>query len=297
MIPLASANAAVAAGDAGHRNRVLGLTGYPIPWQHRANRRGAGLTTGGSVELLANGMAYRRAEIATSWMRQEAAEWGVSLRTAWILAAGPILFAALVALTALDRPLYRAFVNEDALVEWVQFATLVALIPLGSAIAIRLWRRRERSFAIVFALAAVAAAFIAGEEISWGQRLLGWATPEELALLNNQGETNIHNIGEVLAFMNLGMFLVTVVAGVIPFVWRWGAGGRPRDVSTLILVPPLFLATSFLFAGAFRLFRYALMPEAGYVVSRYGEVGELLLYGALLAYAFLLYRKLGTITR
>jgi hypothetical protein len=250
-------------------------------------------TTGGSVELVANGMAYRRAEIARSWMRQEAAEWGVSLGTAWILATGPILFAALVALTALDRPLYRLFINEDALVEWLQFATLVALIPLGCGIAMRLWRRRERSFAIVFALAAVAAVFIAGEEISWGQRILGWATPEELALLNNQGETNIHNIGEVLAFMNLGMFLVTAVAGIVPFVWRWGAGDRARDVSAMILVPPLFLATSFLFAGAFRLFRYALMPEAGYVVSRYGEVGELLLYGALLAYAFLLYRKLG----
>jgi hypothetical protein len=242
-------------------------------------------------------MAYRRAEMAASWMRQEAAEWGVSLRTAWILAAGPILFAALVALTAIDRPLYRFFINEDALVEWIQFGTLVALVPLGMAIAARLWRRRERSFAIVFALAAVAAMFIAGEEISWGQRLLGWATPADLALLNNQGETNIHNIGEVLSFMNLGMFLVTTVAGVIPFVWLWGAGDRPRDVSTMIVVPPLFLATSFLFAAAFRLFRYALMPEAGYVVSRYGEVGELLLYGALLAYAFLLYRKLGTAAR
>lgn len=36
--------------------------------------------------------------------------------------------------------------------------------------------------------------FAAGEEISWGQRVFGWATPEQLAELNRQGETNFHNL-------------------------------------------------------------------------------------------------------
>jgi hypothetical protein len=96
----------------------------------------------------------------------------------------------------------------------------------------------------------------------------------------------------VLSFLNLGMFIVTVIAGVMPFIWRWGSGGRERDVATTILVPPLFLASSFLFAGAYRLARYSVIPEAGYVISRYGEVGELLLYGALLVFAILIYRRL-----
>jgi hypothetical protein len=34
----------------------------------------------------------------------------------------------------------------------------------------------------------------AGEEISWGQRLIGWQTPEWLASENAQGETNLHNL-------------------------------------------------------------------------------------------------------
>jgi hypothetical protein len=33
-----------------------------------------------------------------------------------------------------------------------------------------------------------------GEEISWGQRIFGWSTPEELAKVNYQQETNIHNL-------------------------------------------------------------------------------------------------------
>jgi uncharacterized membrane protein len=228
----------------------------------------------------------------TSWMRMEADEWGVSTRTAWILALGPLVVASVVGLTAAYRPLYRIFVNEDALVEWLQFAIVVALVPAGILVARRLRAQRQPALAAVFAVAAVGAVFIAGEEISWGQRILGWSTPDGLSELNEQGETNLHNIGNVLQVMNLVMFLTAVVAGLAPIVWRWGAGSRDGGLARWILVPPLFLATSFLFAASYRLFRYALMPEARYTVSRYGEVGELLLYGALLAFAVLLTRRL-----
>ncbi|NND32496.1 MAG: hypothetical protein HKN76_07890 [Saprospiraceae bacterium] len=33
-----------------------------------------------------------------------------------------------------------------------------------------------------------------GEEISWGQRVFGWNTPDTWAMKNVQGETNIHNL-------------------------------------------------------------------------------------------------------
>ncbi len=36
--------------------------------------------------------------------------------------------------------------------------------------------------------------FITGEEISWGQRIFGWATPEWMAENNVQEETTIHNL-------------------------------------------------------------------------------------------------------
>ncbi len=43
-------------------------------------------------------------------------------------------------------------------------------------------------------LGAAACMLAAGEEISWGQCLFGWTTPDFLMGLNQQGETNIHNI-------------------------------------------------------------------------------------------------------
>lgn len=41
---------------------------------------------------------------------------------------------------------------------------------------------------------ALIAFFGAGEEISWGQRIFNWQTPVALNQINDQGETNIHNI-------------------------------------------------------------------------------------------------------
>lgn len=36
--------------------------------------------------------------------------------------------------------------------------------------------------------------YLAGEELSWGQQLFQWQTPDEIAALNDQNETNLHNM-------------------------------------------------------------------------------------------------------
>jgi hypothetical protein len=42
-------------------------------------------------------------------------------------------------------------------------------------------------------LAALCCFYVAGEEISWGQHIMNWGTPEYWLALNDQGETNFHN--------------------------------------------------------------------------------------------------------
>jgi hypothetical protein len=44
------------------------------------------------------------------------------------------------------------------------------------------------------ALVTLACVYLAGEELSWGQHLFGWSTPESLMAANDQGETNLHNV-------------------------------------------------------------------------------------------------------
>lgn len=47
---------------------------------------------------------------------------------------------------------------------------------------------------IYFGLLALLFVVVGGEEISWGQRIIGWETPEAISKLNRQNETNIHNL-------------------------------------------------------------------------------------------------------
>ncbi|MBK5270654.1 MAG: hypothetical protein JJE22_06535 [Bacteroidia bacterium] len=40
--------------------------------------------------------------------------------------------------------------------------------------------------------------FVAGEEISWGQRIFGWGTPKTFGNFNLQDETTIHNLNFIM---------------------------------------------------------------------------------------------------
>jgi len=42
-------------------------------------------------------------------------------------------------------------------------------------------------------LTTIACIYYAGEEISWGQSLFHWQTPEAISRINDQNETNLHN--------------------------------------------------------------------------------------------------------
>lgn len=83
---------------------------------------------------------------------------------------------------------------EDGPVEWLQFISLLISAIVSLLISYKLFGKNKRLLAIGFAIAAFGFIFIAGEEISWGQRLLNVATPENLMVINRQGEISVHNI-------------------------------------------------------------------------------------------------------
>jgi hypothetical protein len=222
---------------------------------------------------------------------QEAVDWGVSRRTAWLVFIGPLIVALVVALTVPFRGLYLFFVEEDALVEWLQVLLVIGIAGLAAALSLRLLRSGSRSLGLLYLLAVPIAIFIAGEEISWGQRLLGWATPAQLAELNKQGETNIHNIGVTLRVFNLVMMGLALIAVIVPIWWRRSAGDRRRTLVESLLVPPLFVASGFLFAFTYRLVRLTLIPEGGFVITHYQEVAELTFYFAAFVFLGLGYRR------
>ena len=104
-----------------------------------------------------------------------------------IVAAGFIFYYS-------SLSLFETFVQEDHLVEWLTVAGLLA----GSAVCLfrfsRLLKKRNVWFLFVTAGLGFMLFFAGGEEISWGQRLLGIRSPEFFNEHNAQGELNIHNL-------------------------------------------------------------------------------------------------------
>jgi hypothetical protein len=220
------------------------------------------------------------------------AEWRLTGPRAFTLAVVPLLIATFGLVVAPFEGLYRALADEDGLVEWVEFALVVAMTLLALAIALVLWRRGHRWLALLYVVAALGAVFVAGEEVSWGQRIFGWATPEDLEDVNRQGETNIHNIGIVLRLFNFGTMAVALAAIILPIlrwtVWR----DRPRSVARYVLIPPFALASAFAIPFFYRAYRLVLLPEAGARISKYAEFAELCFYFGLAVFFLMAYRAI-----
>jgi len=123
----------------------------------------------------------------------------------------PLLPAlAFVAWIALAPTSLHAACREDGSIET---ATAVAFLAgaAGFAAAAGRGRPSRSGRRVLLVLASVASVVFFGEEISWGQRILGFETPAPLRAINAQGEFNVHNVG-ALQRMKYTLLVLTVGA-------------------------------------------------------------------------------------
>lgn len=118
----------------------------------------------------------------------------------------PALMASCVALLTIpyflilrmEPDTWRWLGKEDGPIEWISVACFAIAFSATLYAALRCHRGRffgkeTRSNVWLYLLAAFF--FVCGgEEISWGQRIFGWSTPELWRSINAQEETNLHNI-------------------------------------------------------------------------------------------------------
>jgi tetratricopeptide (TPR) repeat protein len=173
--------------------------------------------------------------------------------TAWLLF---LLILGLYATLVFRFPFgYVWATYEDLYGEWVQWYLFVAVLLLSGALALR--RSPDRWFYLTLTLAAL---YTAGEEISWGQRLLGFGSPEFFEDYNIQSETNLHNFftGPEHTWTN-DLMKIVVAGGLIGFgvlyPWLLDRGWSPaRWVRGLgVPAPPLYLWPFFPVAALFEL--------------------------------------------
>lgn len=194
-----------------------------------------------------------------------------------------VIFFGAVLINLFPFNVFLELVKEDRLVENTQFWVLA----LGSAVA--LWhslqlRKTSSIFtAGCFLCIAVVFALIAGDEISWGQRILGIQTHEYIKTINRQEELTIHNLYALEWLVKYGYATVAFL----------GIAGWP-----LLKIAQPRMAK---YAPSWLLIGYFLLPFGFYAAQirilwgiwhRWSEVAELYLYAGVVLWSVLLGWKL-----
>ena len=138
-----------------------------------------------------------------------------------VVPAGVIIGAFALANVAPDR--YDALMQEDRAVEW---ATVI-LFAVAGVVRCYSALRAKRVFDFLVGLFCI---FVAGEEISWGQRLIGYTPPGVFLEHNTQQEANVHNFADV--FGRPKWMLIFALAGyglLLPALAKVGATRRLVD--------------------------------------------------------------------
>src|SRR4051812_24271651 len=117
----------------------------------------------------------------------------------WLAIAALVAIAASYSVFFLSRDTVYRLGREDGFFEDL---TAVCFFAASLLLAVTYWRSRSGNDLFVlrtrhniwFGLLALLFFFGGGEEISWGQRIFGWKTPDAFKHENIQHETNIHNL-------------------------------------------------------------------------------------------------------
>lgn len=213
----------------------------------------------------------------------EAEGWDLPDRTVVAIAVVPGVLAVMGAGSALlGEGAFKAFTGEDGFAEVSQVLLYALAAVLSLVVCVTLRRRGERRVAQLYGLLFAALVFVVGEELSWGQRIVGWTTPEPLAAVNKQDETTIHNLEAVATAFKWVQLTVGAYGGAMPLVVRRLRRRRPdRPLPPVVdwVVPPVLLAPYFLGLAVWRVYRNVLEAPRGleFAVSEFNEVFELIL--------------------
>lgn len=159
------------------------------------------------------------------------------------------LIAILWIIEEVDRDLYYVLVQEDGSLEW---GTVVLMVPAAWLCVQGVLRQRAAGKPVWFmAGMALFCVFFAGEEISWGQRLMTYQPPEYFLENNSQQELNVHNLfKQIVRTKYLLMGILGIYGVALPLLqWR-SATIRGLLQRVGMMVPPATLAPAFLATGA-----------------------------------------------
>ncbi|MCB2193226.1 MAG: hypothetical protein KQI62_16760 [Deltaproteobacteria bacterium] len=167
-----------------------------------------------------------------------------------IFIAPLVLALLMVGCRFLAPGFYHELVQEDGLLEYTQFFCYAAAGGLCLYASPRLWGQAPAAHFWTVLLLGLGLLVVAGEEISWGERLLGYDLPQWFAENNFQHEVSLHNLKAVQGKISFLYVATGLALGLGWSLWRRPAawlrlGPAWRSLLELV-VPPWNLSLYFL---------------------------------------------------
>ncbi len=205
-----------------------------------------------------------------------------------VLLAGQIAMEIAVPERTLSALLSEGGPHEAFEFIYTAAAFCVALFTLQSVD----WKT-QRWLGLWVLLAVGCCFYVSGEEISWGQHLMHWTTPEFWSGINDQNETNLHNTSSWLdqkprLILELGVLFGGII---MPLVRRFRPAMLPQkfnmiypaDILSVTALVALFINCADRIGNHF---------QDLFLFQRASELEELYLYYFVLLYLIILRRRI-----
>ncbi len=255
---------------------VLLVTGLSIFWAHSYENAVYELT-----RLHPQGLTLMLVFTALSLLINQARSWWQKYYTRAIFVFPLLTFGLLYLVSLWPFNIFKEIVKEDRLIEYAQFFVLLIGSVVSFLQSLRFFGQKQWLRATFYALASLALFFVAGDEISWGQRILGLESGAALQEINRQGELTVHNLYAV-EWLVIYAYVAMSALGVAAY-WLTKLS-KPLNRYTS-LVPSWILG--FYFAFALLYFVQQLRIKWG-IWHSWSEVAELSLYLGLVWWVILL---------
>lgn len=215
-------------------------------------------------------------------------DWRVSPRTAAVFLVTPFLAVFVYGAIWLGyKPLIHFLGHEDGFIEWLQVLSFFSA-AVACGFLTRYYYLAGRPLAMAAnALVCVGLVFVIGEELAWGQRLLGFQTPQTLTELNYKQEFSVHNISSLTGLFNLAKILVGLY-GVLGAAWLLHLRKTGRDVAWRPFLIPVFLTSPFFIVLIMRFARLTVLRSSAPV--GFGEFEEAVLAVGVASFCLLSWR-------
>ncbi|KUK79653.1 MAG: hypothetical protein XD95_0227 [Microgenomates bacterium 39_7] len=148
------------------------------------------------------------------WLMTKSNNWWKQNYSTLVFLSPIIGFIALMLIRVWPFDFFLKFIEEDNFIEYAQFFVLLSGSLWIGYYSLKAKRKSKKSTFIICLLMALSLFFVAGDEISWGQRIAGLETPETIAQHNRQNEITIHNL-EIVSWMPGWVYLIISWLGIL----------------------------------------------------------------------------------